>query len=191
MKIIEKIKNVFGKRSIITSEQMERLLRLPQDQARKELGIMLYDHCVQRAAGFVNGEMKRGDTPYRGIPATVFFHEILAVTFWLLQTNAAAGNDWLLDDLHGNYLATLASPEKREERRILLEQKYEQYAGTWNEVTGHLDEFGFCVVKNIFGPEDSALIKQRAFWVIEYADETNNAFSGIKTVWKKTGAVPS
>jgi hypothetical protein len=184
MNIIEKIKEVFGRGPIVTREQAARLARLPQDQARKEFCAILYDHCVSRAAAFVTGELKRGDSPYAGMPPSPFFHEILAVTFWLVDKEVAGGKKNLLDELHDHYFRTFTGGESREERHTSLVKKYERYDDTWNEITGHLDEFGLCVVQNVFGSGESPRTRERTFWIIQYADNAVHSFSPLRKVWK-------
>jgi hypothetical protein len=119
---------------------------------------------------------------------SAFFHEILAVTFWLADKEIAAGKKTFMDELHDHYFRAFMGDETREQRRTTLLKKYERYEDTWNEITGHLDEFGLCVVRNIFGPEENTRTRERTFWIIQYADESSAAFSGLKEVWKKIGA---
>lgn len=187
MNVIEKIKKAFGRAPILTRDQVMRLRRMTKDQARRELGAVLYEQCVNRAMNFVNGELKRGDSPYRGASASVFFHEIVAVSFWIVDKEITGGKQGLLQELHNNYFRSFSSSDRPEERHNFLMEKYEHYEDTWNEITGHLDEFGLCVVQNIFGKEESSRARERTFWIIQYADEIVNAFSVLRKPWKEIG----
>jgi hypothetical protein len=185
MSIGETIRNIFSKPGIIERRQLDRMRSLPQDQARAEAGRILYEHCLQRTSSFAQQELKRGDSPYGGVQPAIFFHEMLAVTFWLLDQNAGGGNGELLKELHNNYFRSYSSADSEEERRECLARKYAGYEDTWNEITGHLDEFGLLVVQNIFGKEENSRTRERTFWIIQYADEAVKAFSPLQKVLKK------
>lgn len=189
MNILEKVMNAIGKGPVLTREQVRRLSGLPREQARGELGAVLYDHCVKRAADFVQGELKRPDSPYRGMAAGIFFHEVLAVTFWLMDREVAGGKGTLVRELHENYFRSFTSSEEAKDRSESLRAKYQQYDDNWNEVTGHLDEFALGVVQNIFGKEQSPRTRERSFWIIQYADELVNEFCRIRKACKDVRSV--
>ncbi len=189
MNIIEKIKSVFGKGPVLSRQQIQRLSRLPKNQAQKEVGLTLFEICVSRAKEFVSGELKRGDSPFRGVSGAVFFHEMLAVTFWILNKEAGGGKT-LLDELHQNYFKAFSALDTpQDERNNTLVTKYEQYEDNWNEITGHLDEFGLCVVQNMFGKDESVKTRERTFWIIQYADHAANTFCSLKKSLKQVGAL--
>lgn len=184
MNILEKVMTVFGKGPVLESEQVCRLARLPKDQALKELGQTLYDHCVKRTTEFVQGELKRPDSPYQGLTAATFFHEVLAVTFWIMDREVAGGKGKLLAELHENYFRSFSSPENGKQRNDCLIKKYQEYDDNWNEITGHLDEFGLGVVRNMFGKEENQRTRERTFWIIQYADESVKECSRIRKACK-------
>lgn len=186
--MLEKIIGFFRKPSIVSEEQLRRIARLPREQARRELIDLLYDHCALRAGKFVKGELQRPESPYRGMTPAVLYDEILAVTFWIMDREAAGGKQELLKELHSHYLATLTSSSERREKQEALNRKSHQYEDTWNEITGHLDEFGLQVVQNMFGKEENIMTRQRSFWIIQFADECATDFSKIKKTWKSAGA---
>lgn len=181
MDIVTMIKNVLGMRQILPHEQALRIKRLPKDQALKELGAVLYDECVKQATTFVQGELRRGDTPFKGISAAIFFHEMLAVTFWIMDQETAGGKQLLLNEFHDNYFRSFSMPgTSSDERHNELVKKYEKYDDAWNEITGHFDEFGLQVVHNMFGKGEDTKTRERTFWVIRYADDIVKACKPLK-----------
>ncbi|OGW41639.1 MAG: hypothetical protein A2010_14950 [Nitrospirae bacterium GWD2_57_9] len=191
MNIIDKIKQAFGRGPLLSQDQISRFSLLPKDQARKEFCDTAYELCAKRAAEFVKRELGRADSPYQGLSSAALYHEILVVTFWLMDKAAADGKNAFLDDLHEHYFRSHSAPEgSREERQKGLSGKYEQYEDFWNEITGHFDEFGLCVVRNLFGTGESSRTRERTFWIIQYADETIQAFSPLRKVSKKLFSLP-
>jgi len=184
MDIVTMIKNVLGMRQILPQEQALRIKGLPKDQALKELGAVLYDECVKQATTFVQGELRRGDTPFKGISAAIFFHEMLAVTFWIMDQETAGGKQLLLKEFHDNYFRSFSMPEtSSDERHSELVKKYEKYDDAWNEITGHFDEFGLQVVHNMFGKEEDMKTRERTFWVIRYADDIVKTCKPLKKMF--------
>jgi len=192
MDIVTMIKNVLGIRQVLPHEQVLRLTRLPKDQALRELGSVLYEECVRQATAFVNGELRRGDTPFKGLSAATFFHEMLAVAFWVMDQEAAGGRQLLLKEFHDNYFRSFSAPgTSSDERHLELMKKYEKYDDAWNEVTGHFDEFGLQVVHNMYGKGEDMKTRERTFWVIRYADDIVKACKPLKKSWKDIGLAPA
>jgi len=193
MDIVSAIKNVLGIRQVLSQEQVLRLKRLPKDQALKELGTILYEECIRQATVFVHGELRRGDTPFKGLSAAAFFHEMLAVAFWVMDQQAAGGKKLLLTEFHENYFrAFSAAPgTSSEDRHNELMKKYEKYDDAWNEVTGHFDEFGLQVVHNLYGKEANVKTRERTFWIIQFADIIVKACKPLKKAWKTIGLAPA
>jgi len=191
MDIVTVVKNVLGIRQVLPQEQVLRLTRLPKDQALKELGSVLYEECIRQASTFVNGELRRGDTPFKGISAAAFFHEMLVVAFWLVDRKAAGGKHLLLNEFHDNYFRFFTAPGTTpEERHAELMKKYEKYDDAWNDVTGHFDEFGLQVVQNMYGKVEDMKTRERTFWVIRFADDIVKACKPLKKSWKAIGLAP-
>jgi phage terminase large subunit-like protein len=190
MDIVTMIKNLLGIRQVLPHEQVQRLKKLPKEQALKELGTVLYEECVRQASTFVNGELRRGDTPFKGMSAATFFHEILAVSFWVVDQEAAGGKKLLVKEFHDNYFRSFSMPVTLDERHNELMKKYEKYDDAWNEVTGHFDEFGLQVVHNLYGKGEDIKTRERTFWVIRFADDIVKACKPLKKSWKIIGLAP-
>lgn len=185
MNAVEKIRKFFRGDSLFDRAHLLRLGKMPKEEACKVFLDTLYEQAVKRAGDFVNGELKRPDSPYRGISPSVFFEEVVAVTFWLIGKEVADGNNRdVLDELHARYFRSRpgqgASPGQGQNA---LMERYRQYDDTWNDVTGHFDEFGLCVVMNIFGKEESPRTRERTFWIIQYADEMARVFARCRSPW--------
>jgi len=180
------IRRLMGRPEFIGRDQQQRLKRLPLDQRNKEFCAILYRHCEKRATDFVKEELQRGESPYQGISAALFFHEMLAVTLWIMDKKLTNGKLQLMDELHDHYFRAYTALDCTvDERHAALLKKYKGYDDTWNEITGHLDEFGLKVVQNLYGKEENVRTRERTFWIIHYADDTAKAFFPYKKVRKE------
>jgi hypothetical protein len=189
MGIIESIKRLLGKEQLVPHEQVKRLRRLPQDQARREMSAIFYEVSVKQASEFVKHQLGRGtDSPFHSMSAAALFHEMLAVTFWILDTEVAGGKRDLMQGLHDHYFRHFSASSLPEERHRNLMDKYAGYTGKWNEITGHQDEFGALVSYNIFGQEEDRLIRQRSFWIITYTHDTMRVIKPLKRLWSEAGS---
>ena len=189
MGIIESIQRLLGKEPLVPHEQVKRLRRIPEDQARKEMSAIFYEVSVKQASEFVKQELGRGsDSPFHGMSAAALFHEMLAVTFWILDTRVAGGKRDLMSGLHDHYFGHFSATNSSDERHRELMDKYTAYAGTWNEITGHQDEFGAQILSNLFGKEEGLLIRQRSFWIITYTHDTMRAIKPLKRMWSEAGS---
>lgn len=187
--IIEMIKQLLGKKPLVSHKQAKRLRELPEDVARKEMCEILYDVSVKQASEFVKQELGRGtDSPFHGVSSAALFHEMLAVTFWILDARIAGGKRGLMPGLHDNYFSHFSSPKPSEERSRELMDKYTGFDGTWNEITGHQDEFGAQVLRNIFGQDEDKLVRQRSFWIITYTHDTMKTIKPLKRMWPTSGS---
>jgi hypothetical protein len=176
-----------GRHPSISREKAERLKHLPKDQARKELGSILYELSVRHAAEFVKDILRRGDSPFKGVPASVLFHELLAVTFWIMDSKIAGGKKVLAEELHDHYFRSYHSPGTAGERDRALLEKYKRYEFEWDEVSGHQDEFGLLVVQNIFGQETSDRTRERTFWIITYTHDLMSDITLLKKECRQAG----
>ena len=190
MDIVTMIKNILGIKQVLPHAQVLRLKNLPKEQALKEVGAVLYEECVRQATAFVQGELRRGDTPFKGLSAATFFHEMLAVSFWVMDQEAAGGKKRLIKEFHDNYFRHFTAPGTSVERHDELMKKYEKYDDAWNEVTGHFDEFGLQVVHNMYGKTEDMKTRERTFWVIRFADDIVKACKPLKKSWKLIGLAP-
>jgi len=185
MDIVTMIKKILGIRQVLPHEHALRIKRLPKDQAAKELATVLYDECVRQTTKFVQGELGRGDTPFKGLSAATFFHEMLAVAFWIMDKEAAGGQHLLLKELHEGYFRSFNDPGTSSEvRHNELMKKYEKYDDAWNEETGHFDEFGLQVVRNMYGKDEDMKTRERTFWIIRYAHDIVKVCKPIKKTFR-------
>lgn len=174
-----------GRHDAMTREQAEQIKRLPKEQARRELGEFLFELGVKHATEFVKDELRRRDSPFKGVPPEAVFHEMLALTFWIMDKDIAGGEKTLAAELHDHYIRSYRTPKgSPEERTKALSEKYLQYEKEWDDVTGHQDEFGLCVVQNMFGPEASQRTRERTFWIISYAHDLADDCLPIKKMFR-------
>jgi len=174
-----------GRHDAMTSEHADRIKRLPKEQARRELGTFLFEIGVQQATEFVKDELRRSDSPFKGVPPEVVFHEMLALAFWVMDKNVAGGEKTLAAELHDHYIRSYRTPAgSPEERTRALGEKYKRYEREWDDVTGHQDEFGLCVAQNIFGDDASQRTRERTFWIIQYAHAVADECSPLKKMFR-------
>lgn len=174
-----------GRHELLNGEQTERIKRLPKDQARRELGAALFELAVRHATEFVKDDLQRADAPFKGVPPEAVFHEILALTFWIMDREIAGGNKTLTAELQDHYFRSFRNVAgSSEERGRSLAEKYKRYEYEWDDVTGHQDEFGLCVAQNIFGPEPSQRTRERSFWIIRYVHDLADDVSLLKKLFK-------
>jgi hypothetical protein len=186
MKIITWFKRkVTGRHDAMTREQAERIKRMPKDQARRELGTFLFELAVRHATEFVKDDLQRMDPPFKGVPPEAVFHEMLAVTFWIMDNEVGGGKKMLAAELHDHYIRSYrnvaVSPEALNKE---LGEKYRRYASEWDDVMGHQDEFGLCVAQNLFGTEPSIRTRERTFWVIRYAHDVSDDCVPLKKMFR-------
>lgn len=178
-------RKVTGRHQSLSKARAERITRLPKDQARRELGTLLFEIGVKHAAEFVQDDLRRTEACFRGVPPTEVFHEILAVTFWIMDNEMAGGQKTLVKELHEHYFRSYGLPGiPTEERARALEEKYRIYAGEWDDVSGHQDEFGLCVSQNIFGAGSSDRTRERTFWIILYAHAVADDIAPLKKQYR-------
>jgi len=179
------MRKLTGRHEALSREQTERIKRLPREQARRELGTALFELAVRHATEFVKDDLQRSDPPFKGVPPEAVFHEILALSFWIMDKEIADGNKTLTAELHDHYFRSYRNVAgSSEERRKALDEKYKRYEYEWDDVTGHQDEFGLCVAENIFGAENSERTRERTFWIIRYVHDLADDLSPLKELFK-------
>jgi hypothetical protein len=179
------MRKLTGRHEALSREQTERIKLLPKDQARRELGAALFELAVRHATEFVKDDLQRSDAPFKGVPPEVVFHEIVALTFWVMDKEIAGGNKTLASELHDHYFRSFRNVAcAREDRTRALSEKYKRYEQEWDDVTGHQDEFGLCVAQNIFGTENSERTRERTFWIIRYVHDIADDLSPLKMLFK-------
>jgi len=186
MSIVSKIRKLLNRPELLSQEQVERIKRLPKNQAQKELCSILYRQSEKWVTAFVQEQLHRVDSPYQGISIALFFHEMIAVTLWIMDREIAGGKLAMMEHLHDDYFRVHTSLDhSTKDHHAALLVKYRQYEDHWNEITGHLDEFGLYVAQNLFGKDDNIRTRERTFWIIQYADEVGKKVSPIRRVWKE------
>lgn len=167
--VIERLKKLVGRDSVIKKADVDRLLALPPDQREQELQALFYELAFKDAAAFVYDSLRRSESPFSGLERNVFFHEILIMNFWMMQKVFSKYMKGLADKMHTHYFGSLSDIN---ERKAALSPKLKTYSLCWDEFTGHHDEFGLKVGEYLFGKDVSYPEKNVSFWIITYADES-------------------
>ncbi len=175
--VIERLKKIIGRGSIIKKADIDRLSALQADQREKELQSMLYEIAFKDAAAFVYDNLKRSESAFSGLDRNVFFHEILIMNFWMMQKVFSKYMKDLAEKMHMHYFGSLSDIS---ERKTALIPKLKAYSLCWDEYTGHHDEFGLKVGEFLFGKGSSYPEKNVSFWIITYADESIKKYKKAK-----------
>ena len=192
--VLSRIRSFLTPGKGLSKDQVARLNRLPPDERLAQLGVVLHDICVKTAARFVEEEHRRADSPFRNLPKTDLFHELLVMNFWVFERHFRGKMQPLLDHLyhHHNASFVLGWESSREKLLDSMRVKFRTYDQAWDDYTGHQDIFGRQAIGIIFGDQNVASAPQAAFWLITYADRTMKEFTKIEaSVNQIVGKEPS
>jgi len=179
--VLNRIKGLFVKEKGLSKEQVATLGRLPPDERLAQLGIVLHDICVKRAAGFVEEQHHLGESPFRDLPKTEFFHEMLVMNFWVFEWLLKGKRQPLMDHLYRHYNASFVWGWESSQKELLesMRTKFKTYDKAWDDYSGHQDIFARQAIGIIFGDQYAQGAPQAAFWLITYADQTMKDFTKI------------
>lgn len=180
--MLSRIKNFFVKEKGLSSEQMATLSALPPEERLGQLGIVLHDICVKKAAGFVEDEHHRPDSPFRDLPKTELFHEMLVMSFWTFEWLLKGKRQPLMDAVYRHYNASFVWGWESSHKELMdsMRVKFKTYDKSWDDFSGHQDVFARQAVDIIFGGKQIAEARQAAFWIIIFADRTMKDFAEIR-----------
>lgn len=177
---------IYAVRKIIPGEykklyqQIRKIHDLPEDNRREQLATVLHNECVKAAGSFVQQELQKKDSPFLGADKTDFFHEIVALNFWVIDKTVAGKKKVIMTKLHEQYYKSFFFKGSFEEEMQFLHDRYKVYHEYWDEVTGHQDEYAEKVAVNIFGRDKTFPVPQVCFWIISYTFEMIDKYSDIR-----------
>lgn len=182
MGVIAKLKHILWKERGLEKYQLERLRQLSFEERNAELGIILHDCCVKAAAGFVQQELVRRNSPFRELSKTDFFHEILGLNFWVFEKLFDEKKRTILDAMYSTYSSSFTWGWESSHKELLdsIKEKHKQYHNNWDELTGHQDLFGERVTRILFGTKQNVPLLETSYWIIAYTDGTIKEFQHIK-----------
>lgn len=168
-------------------EQVRRISSLSGADAERELGLILYNICVESASSFVNQELNRGDSPFRGLQKHGFFHEIALLTFWLAEKAVIGNRKNITEEIRRNYLKSINFHLAHDDGHDAFHSRYKSYYSTWDDVTGHQDLFGMKAAGYIFEEiKEESNRPDITFWLIVYSDDTLKKLMRFKRLLKKS-----
>ena len=169
-------------------EQVRGIRSLSGADAERELGLILYNICVESASSFVNQELNRGDSPFRGLQKHRFFHEIALLTFWLAEKGVIGNRKNITEEIQRNYLKSINFHLAHDDGQDAFHSRYKSYYSTWDDVTGHQDLFGMKAAGYIFEEiKEESNRPDITFWLIVYSDDTLKKLIRFKGLLKKSG----
>lgn len=174
MRITHYIKNLLNNSH---RKQFEGIKKLPAEEQVYRVGEIFYEECVRKASGFITGELRRKDSPFSAVSREKFFHEIMAVTMWLLDKTFEGKKRLFMDriiNMYSDYFKFSPALDSQ-----ALRCRYSIYYESWNDVTGHQDIFGQMAAEKIFGESSNFSLHQSSFWIITYAYDTMNEFENL------------
>jgi hypothetical protein len=180
--MLSRIKSFLMKEKGLPREQLEALSRLPSEERLAQLGVVLHDVCVKTAARFVEEEHARADSPFKDLPKTDLFHEILVMNFWILESLFKRKRQDLMDHLFRHYNTSFVWGWESSHKELMdsMRGKFKTYDRAWDDYSGHQDVFARQAIGIIFGDQNAAGATQAAFWLITYADRAMKDFAEIK-----------
>jgi len=179
--VLSRIKSFFVKEKGLGKEQVATLSRLTPDERLAQLGVVLHDICVKRAAGFVEEQHHLGESPFRDLPKTEFFHEMLVMNFWVFEWLFKGKRQPLMDAVYRHYNASFVWGWESSHKELLesMRVKFKTYDKSWDDYSGHQDIFAKQAIGIIFGGQNAPGAPQASFWLITYADQTMKDFTKI------------
>lgn len=180
--MLNRIKSMFVKEKGLGKEQVAALCRLPPDERLIQLGIVLHDLCVKRAAGFVQEQHHLGESPFRNLLKPAFFHEMLVMNFWVFEWLFKGKRPELMERVYRHYGTTFVWGWESGQKELLdsMRGKFKTYDKAWDDYSGHQDIFARQAIGIIFGDQNVAGAPQAAFWLITYADRTMKDFAKVQ-----------
>ena len=178
MGAVKFIRKFFNNGGIIQKKKHLTLKDLSGEHLNQKLGSLFHDMCVKRAAGFVKDELNKNDSPFKGVPKSKLFQEIMILNYWILD-NAVSKNKKaaVFDEVYSKYFELFNVTFKREEELASLLERHRAYYDSWNEITGHQDKFGLKAAEFIFDKNgDIPRIAEGSFWIISYTHSAMKAF---------------
>ena len=161
---------------------MTALSRVPPEQRLAELGVVLHDLCVRRAERFVQEELRRAESPFRDLPGSDLFHEMLVLNFWVFERLFKGKKPALMDHLYRRYTVSFVWGRESSHQELMdsVRGKFRTYDQAWDDYSGHQDVFARQVIGIVFGGQQIAAASQAAFWLISHTDRTMKDFAEIK-----------
>ena len=181
--VLSRIKSLFVQDGGLDKEQVVALTRLPPEMRLAQLGAVLHEICVKSAARFVEEEHHRADSPFRNLPKSDLFHEMLVINFWIFERLFQGKRSALTDHLYRHYSTSFVWGRESSRKELLeaMRGKFKAYDKAWDDYSGHQDAFAREAIGIIFGGEQITEEPQAAFWLISHADRTMNGFARVKT----------
>ena len=185
--VIKRLKSLFSKESGLKSDDLQRLASLQDQQRADELHSLLYEFAFQNAAKFVHDELRRHESPFKGLQRDLFFNEILIMNFWMMEKVFLKYlGEKMAEKMHSHYFGSLPDIA---DRTAALPLKLKSYNLCWDEFTGHHDEFGIKVGETLFGKDSEFPVRQVSFWIISYADDSIKSFRNVRKQCLETGLI--
>jgi hypothetical protein len=176
------IKSIFVKERGLPKARLESLAKLPPEERPSVLAVALHDLCVKLAAAFVEEEHGRADSPFRDVPRTDLFHEVLVMNFWALAWVFKGKRRELMERVYRQYGTSFVWGWESGQKELLesMRGKFRVYDQAWDDYSGHQDVFGRQAIGIIFGDPGVAVAPQAAFWLITHADEAMKNFAAVR-----------
>ncbi len=180
------IKKFFPSKDPVWKKRLGELKEMQQDQVQKNLAFILYDECLRAAAKFVKGEIKREDSPFKGMTEYNLFHEVMIINFWIIdKVFSGKKRELLMNQIFHSYNNSYFPSYGRAQAIDFnsLSAIFKQYHSSWDELSGHQDMFAMkvgeriCQSEHMEGPSQAL-----CFWIISYTDDTLKTFEKIKEV---------
>jgi hypothetical protein len=163
--------------------QVDALKALSQEEAYDKAGDMLHQLCIKKAAEFVQEAQARDESPFIDLHEHDFFHEMLIVDLWMADRVFSCKRKPIAESLHRHYEKVFYLSGHADKSLEEMRRKFAMYDETWDDITGHQDDFGLAVSQNLFG-ERAFIAAYTSFWIVWHADEMKKMFVEIRKLMK-------
>lgn len=183
MGVMNLAKRLLSKEHRQFNRQVNELKALPLEEAYDKAGDMLHQLCIRHAAEFVKSEQVRDESPFTVLHEHDFFHEMLIVDLWMADKIFSKKNRPVAESLHKHYEKVFYLSGHADKSLQALREKFAMYTETWDDYTGHQDDFGLAVAKNLFGSREFRT-NETSFWIIWHADTMKKKFIDIRRMMR-------
>lgn len=175
--VIERLKKLMGRDSVIKKADISRLTAMQPEQREQELRSVFYELAFKDAAAFVYENLRRSESSFSRLDRNLFFHEMLIVNFWMMRKVFSKYQHDIAEKMHADYFGSLSDIA---EKTAALAPKMKAYNLCWDDYTGHHNEFGLKVGEHLFGKDAQYPDKNVSFWIITYTDDCLKKYKKLR-----------
>ena len=151
------------------------------------MGLLLHDMCVRHASEFIDEELFKGESVFRGLRKQSFLLEMTVLNYWIAGKVVLGGKS-AVSELTGSCPSIPEGAIAGEDGAAFLARRCGIYRELWDEDIGDYQDFGMRVSEYLFGKDADDELKERAgFWIILYTDKVMKDFLKVTNICRRAG----